>query len=312
MIVVFNAVGCEAMISGPLDSEGAALWLSILELNETHPAVVRCQVTCLNQQGACNPVMALIITSQEQFIIVRGSITRDELLYEIHFQHISYCEAQNNCTMEFEFLIYSNSSKLDQSVLQCGVVCIHPSTSLPIVSLGQAYGIIRFTGNTKLTTTTISSDSNMCPTTTMSNDIMCTTSTVTIISNDSNMCSPTSGVPLPTTSISVVPIWTLHSLTVRNSQVRLLSLITIPIVVVVVSIISFAVGLLYMRSRKKVAVHEEQVLVMNVVHNTTEEEATTQRIEEELLAEQASNPSPTHNELNQKMPDTISSRNSKY
>ena len=59
---------CEAVISGPLNEEGRApWWLTVLEINETHPAIVRCQVTCLDQQGFYRPAMALIITSQEQF-----------------------------------------------------------------------------------------------------------------------------------------------------------------------------------------------------------------------------------------------------
>lgn len=71
----------------------------------------------------------------------------------------------------------------------------------------------------------------------------------------------------------------------------------------------FAIGFLYRKSRKKTAVLEEQVFVMNVVHTDHEEEgARLQKDSEELPAEGASNPSPTHTELNQKLPDTISSR----
>ena len=78
------------MISGPLNSEGTVLWLplSILEANETHPAVVRCQATCLNQQRIYRLAMALIITSQDQFVPVYYRLyniySRDGLYSEIH------------------------------------------------------------------------------------------------------------------------------------------------------------------------------------------------------------------------------------
>jgi hypothetical protein len=50
-MLVLDAIGCEAIINGPLSSEDLSPWnqLSSLDINETHPAAVRCQVICLNQ-----------------------------------------------------------------------------------------------------------------------------------------------------------------------------------------------------------------------------------------------------------------------
>ena len=119
------------MISGPLNNEGQVLRLTILDMNETHPARVRCQVTCLNQQGTSTyyPIMALIVTSQEKFIPVhvidRFYYSRDGLHFEVRTGNVSNCEAQNNYTMEYEYLITSNSSKIDRSVVICGVHAFH-------------------------------------------------------------------------------------------------------------------------------------------------------------------------------------------
>ena len=102
------------MISGPLNNEGNVPGnqrLTTLETNETHPAVVRCLVTCLNQRGTYGPAMALIITSQEQFEAVYYysliTWTTDGVYSRISLGNISYCEAQNNYTIEFEYLLYS-------------------------------------------------------------------------------------------------------------------------------------------------------------------------------------------------------------
>ena len=88
--------------------------------------------------------MALFITSRQELEIVPGaSIYRHRdglLIYEIHFRRISSCEAQNNYTMEFEYLIYSNSSDIDGAVLQCGVRSFINQARGPC--LGQSIGII--------------------------------------------------------------------------------------------------------------------------------------------------------------------------
>ena len=186
---MFFFLGCDAIISGPLNSEGFAFQLFSLNTNETHPAVVRCHVTCLNQQGVYNPAMALIITSQERFISVRGSniISSGDGLYEIYFRGISSCEAQNNYIMEFEYLIYSSSSDIDRAVVLCGVV--HPFTSPPC--WGQAYGIVRY-------------DTNLATTTTY------TLSTTATSTNSSILSTTTSGEPSLTSLTS--PMITGHGL----------------------------------------------------------------------------------------------------
>ena len=138
----YHAVlGCEAIISGPLTGDGLPYRVSTFNINGTHPAVVRCRVTCLNHQGSYIPVMALNIASLEDYEIIPGaSIYRHwDGLYEIHVRGISFCEEQNNTT-EIEYLIYSNSSDIDGAVLQCGV--IHPPTNPPC--WGQSIGIINF------------------------------------------------------------------------------------------------------------------------------------------------------------------------
>jgi hypothetical protein len=121
--------------------------LIILEMNETHPARVRCQATCLNQQGTYNPAMALIIASQEQFVQIYGARDSfylwDGLHLEVRTGNISYCDAQNNYTMDYEFLITSNSSEINNSVVVCGVNAFHDwSPYSRHICWGQSYGII--------------------------------------------------------------------------------------------------------------------------------------------------------------------------
>ena len=129
-------------------------------MNEIHPAVVRCQVTCLNQQKIYNPAMALIVTSQGQSIEAHGpeNISSMDGLYEIRHGDISYCDAQNDHTMEFEFLIYSNSSKIDCAKLKCGVI----HSSLPC--WGQIYATIRYKAELASTVPNDSNDICICNT----------------------------------------------------------------------------------------------------------------------------------------------------
>jgi hypothetical protein len=123
MMLVLDAIVCEAIINGPLNSEDLSPWnqLSSWDVNETHPAAVRCQVTCLNQQGVYHPAMALIVTNQEKFIPILhyldgvDAYSWNGLYFEIDYKNISHCNMQNNYTMEFEYLIYSNTSEIDLS-----------------------------------------------------------------------------------------------------------------------------------------------------------------------------------------------------
>ena len=95
MYGVSTLQGVGAVISGPLNSEGKVSGhrSTILEMNETHPARVRCQATCLNQQGTYCPEMALILRGQEQYIPipgpVYGALRRDSFNYSwdgLHFE----------------------------------------------------------------------------------------------------------------------------------------------------------------------------------------------------------------------------------
>ena len=146
--------GCEAIINGPFNHEDLSPWsqLSSLDVNETYPAVVRCKVTCLNQQGFYHPAMALIITSQEEFIPFLYYVDRVDayssngLYFEIHYKNVSYCNVQNNYTMEFEYLIYSNTSKIDRSVVTCGIqFSVYPNQT-DDVCWGDTFGIVRYNG----------------------------------------------------------------------------------------------------------------------------------------------------------------------
>ena len=132
-----------------------------LYTNETHPAVVRCQVTCLNHLRFYNPVMTLIITSEEPARfrrILAMNISSGDGLYEILFNLISTCEAHNNYTMEFEYLIYSSNSNIDRTILQCGVsIFSFTNSNVPVLCWGQTHGTIQYDTNsdTKVIATTL-------------------------------------------------------------------------------------------------------------------------------------------------------------
>ena len=143
------------MISGPLNNGGSLL--TILETNKTHPARIRCQATCLDQQGTSyRPAMALILRSQEHYIPivpVYGHGARDSFTYSKHGLHfeirVSYFDVQNNYTMEYEYLITSNASKIDRSVVFCGIKHYNvmyyndqPYYDQACTCWGQSYGII--------------------------------------------------------------------------------------------------------------------------------------------------------------------------
>ena len=148
------------MISGPLNNGGEVPGspLTILEANKIHPARVRCQATCLDQQGTSyypTEAMAIILRGQEHYIpIVPVYGARDSFNYSQHGLHfeirVSYnCDAQNNYTMEYEYLITSNASKIDRSVVFCGIKyydwTYHHDRVLPVCTCwGQSYGIILY------------------------------------------------------------------------------------------------------------------------------------------------------------------------
>ena len=268
-----------------MDSEGDSYQLITVDVNETHPAVVRCEATCLNQQGIYNPAMALIVTSQEQFIEVHGAmnVSSTDGLYEIYYENISHCGAQNNYTMKFNFLIYSTSSKIDHAVLVCGVMY-----SVDTPCWGQTNGIIRY--NSDLATTTQQP-------------------------SKWNMRSPPYS---PSPLFATTPSSTTHEMTASGPRLSNLKLVLLYIVISIVIIIVLSVpvvaGFLYtymfMRSNKKTAVTEEEGLEMKTVQ-VHSNEGEGEKKEKETVPAKVSHPSLIHSRLNQKLPDTISSRENK-
>ena len=268
----FFTVGCEAIVSGPLNDDGILYQLSTFDINETHPAVVRCLVSCLDRQRIYYPAMALIITSQELFVSVRGpyiSSSRDGL-YEIHYRNVSSCEAQNNYTMEFEYLIYSNSSIIDRALAICGAIIYFTPFINYSLCWGQLFGIIRYNNSKPITTTP--------------SDLQC-------------HCLSVSAT---TTELIAGP----------NIQVELLSLILIPTIVVLILILSLTAAFLHItRLRKKivpVCVIEEQALVMKV--ELASEEVQQQKEKETPIDEAGNPPSAYSDIIDHKLPDKISSR----
>ena len=310
-------IGCEAIINGPLNSEGIASQLSTMDTNATNPAVVRCLVSCLDRQRIYYPAMALIITSQELFVSVRGpyiSSSRDGL-YEIHYRNVSSCEAQNNYTMEFEYLLYSNSSSINRAVVICGVI----QFSIHTPCWGQSYGIIRYNSKSATTTHTVANNSNMFSSTSSVPSTTITSASITIpllLSPTSRACALSTITPSAATIITIISA-TSHAQPVHGSltllstsKAGLLSLISIPIIALVIFIsVSFTVR--FKRLHKKTVPRdiEEQGLVMKV--ELTSEEEIKQQKEKETLIDEAGSPPSTHTELDHKLPDIISSRDSK-
>lgn len=267
-----------------MDSEGNSYQLITMDMNETHPVVIRCEATCLNQQETYSPAMALIITSQEQFIEVRGAMNVSSIdgLYEIYYGNISHCDAQNNYTMKFNFVVYSTSSKIDHAVLVCGVMY----SPIDTPCWGQTNGIIRYNG-----------------------DLATTTQQPRMWNTNSPPYSPS---PLFATTPSST---TREMAGSQPSDSKLVLLyIVISIVIIIVLSVPFVAGFLYtywhMRSSKKTAVTDEEGLVMKAVqvHSNKEE---GEKKEKETVPAKVSNPSLIHSRLNQKLPDTISSRENK-
>ena len=224
--------------------------------------------------------MALIVTSQEQFIEVRGAVnvSSTDGLYEIYYGNISHCDAQNNHTMKYTFLIYSTSSKIDHAVLVCGITYSPVDTPC----WGQTNGIIRYNGDLATTTQQPSK---------------------------SNMHSPPYS---PSPLFATTPSSTTHAMAgSQPSDSKLVLLyIVISIVIIIVLSVPFVAGFLYkyMRSSKTTAVTEEEGLVMKDIHSNEEE---GEKKEKETVPAKVSNLLPIHSRLNQKLPDTISSRENK-
>ena len=282
------------MISGPLnnDSEGNVPWyypLTVLEINETHPAVVRCQVTCLDQQGFYRPAMAIIITSQEQFITVAGYrdiYSRDGLDSEIRIGDLSHCEAQNNYTMEFEYLIIANASTIARSVVICGVEFHDWPPYSQHICWGQSYGIIHY--NHERT------------------DAMADTTTQVLTTTDVR----TTPDPIPdviacclriSTEVGVLfPALFFVSITINI----ILLLITISLIIAFLHLKSVAHRRLNVKAPQCVQT-VEQTLVIKAEQSSDLEKKVK---EKETSLDEDSNVSLVQVQLQQKLPDTISSR----
>ena len=69
--------------------------------------------------------MGLIITSQGKFTEIPQfwrMYSRDGSYTDVHVGGASFCDAQNNYTMEFEYVISSSSLNLiDRAIVVCGV-----------------------------------------------------------------------------------------------------------------------------------------------------------------------------------------------
>ena len=258
------------MISGPLNNKGKAPGpcLTVLETNKTHPARVRCQATCLDRLGACSPDSSLILSSQEQFTPVCLYGARDS--FYSRNGDISYnCEAQNNYIMEYEYLITSNASKINRCVSDNSDLQ-YRIADLTDLSSPQAYMLINITKYREYGTTLSS-----------------ITTTVPV----STMASPDS------THLD------LHPATIII--ILLLFMITPPL----------TVGFLYMRSyRRRLNTPQcaqrivEQTLVIKVEQSVASESAAVREKETSFSENSDSNRSSIQAQLQEKLPDTISSR----
>ena len=271
--MVFYTTECEAVISGPLNSEEEVPGppLIVLEMNETHPARVRCKATCLDQQGTStyNPAMAVIVTSQEQFIKVYGArdnlYSWDGLHFEVHTGNVSYCDAQKNYTMEYEYLITSNSSKINHSVVMCGVNTSHVSPPYSSHTCwGQSHGIIRS-----------EVDTHQDPTNPSSNEATyccCAANSSTLLI-----------YPLIITS-------------------------TIVIIIVFVIILLLTVGFLRLRYQSRIRIAPQTVELIKMEQPVASESAAVREKETSFSEKSDSSHSSAQAQLQEKLPDTISSR----
>ena len=279
-------VGCEAVIDGPLKHTSeqplSSLFTSqplpLFDTKLTHPAVVRCWVTCLNQQGTYRPAMALIVTSQGRLIEIDQSVmisSDGHSKSSIVTGNVSNCEPQNNYTMEFEYFIYSNDSNLiDRAVVVCGVQVVDQNTSSSHICLGQSYGIIQYYESAPITTPATNTQSN--------------TAEPSLAGNSGQ---------------SALQFWWLV-------------IIIISIAIIVIVVLLNSVGFFFISSRSRASGRgitksdlqtEKQAsgLVIKVEHDQLSEDV---KEKETLMDENTSNRSPVQAQLDQKLPDVISSR----
>ena len=142
-------IDCEAILDGPFIGSLESYAINHIDGNETDPAVIVCQMTCLDFTRVHNPTLALIVTKLEKFrIIPKGSSDYDTI--DGLYQRINYtsspevCEEGNNIT-QYSFAIYP-TIKLDRSVVRCGV-SYHPGRT---PCWGEPVGFIRYVNSSMM------------------------------------------------------------------------------------------------------------------------------------------------------------------
>ena len=127
--------------------QGVPLEVDTQNASDTIPAVVHCNVTC-QRPGSYIPAMGIIITELGIFKEAREDVLEDGLYNNITYQNIMSCTGDND-VMEFRYLVYPTSVKMDRTVLTCGVVYL---TFDQTPCWGQSYLIIRYTSEYNMTT----------------------------------------------------------------------------------------------------------------------------------------------------------------
>ena len=177
--------------------------------------------------------------------------------------------------MEYEYLITSNSSKINRSVVICGVNAFHDSLPYSLHTCwGQSYGIIR-----------AEVDTHQAPTNPSSYELEA-------IYIDCAASSSTS---------SIYP---------------LIIIITFSIVIIIlfVIILLLTVGLLHLRDQSRIRIAPpcvqtvEQTLVIKVEEPVAIESAAVREKETSFSEKSDSSRSSIQAQLQEKLPDTISSR----
>ena len=233
--------------------------------------------------------MALIITSQEQFIPVSGYrdiYSRDGLHSEIRIGDLSHCEAQNNYTMEFEYLIIANASTIARSVVICGVEFHDWPPYSQHICWGQSYGIIHY--NHERTDAMADTTTQVLTTT----DVRTTLDPIPNMGCLSNYSTKvTVGVLFPALfSVSIIIIIILS--------------ITILLIIAFLRLKSVAHRRLNLIAPQCVQT-VEQTLVIKVEQSSDLEKEVK---EKETSLDEDSNVPLVQAQLQQKLPDTISSR----
>ena len=228
--------------------------------------------------------MALIMTSQGQLMKIgqsRRMISSDGYS-RILSGNVSNCEPQNNYTMEFEYLIYSNNFNLiNHAIVACGVQAYDWHTCASHTCLGQSYGIIRYSESATVTTA------------------LASTQSATRVLNEATSAEPPGGSAGKDS---------------RSPEWELLTIVVIGVAIILM-VILLIVGFPYMSSRSRALRRKgltphcvqtvEQTLVIKVDHHQLSGEELK---EKEASLSEDSNRSSLQVQFDQKLPDIISSR----